>query len=42
MRSCWGRAGPRTAAEVAANVTPENESYPPLDVRRYGADGSGA
>ena len=33
---------PRTAAEVAANVTPENESYPPLDVRRYGADASGA
>src|SRR6267154_1538271 len=32
---------PRTAAEAAANVTPANESYAPLDVRRYGADGSG-
>jgi len=33
---------PRTAAEVAANVTPVDASYPPLDLRRYGADGSGS
>ena len=33
---------PRTAAEAAVNVTPENESYAPLDLRRYGADASGA
>ena len=33
---------PRTAAEAAVNVTPENESYAPLDLRRYGADATGA
>ena len=33
---------PRTAAEVAANVTPESEAYAPLDLRRYGADASGS
>jgi len=33
---------PRTAAEVAAGVTPESEAYAPLDLRRYGADASGS
>lgn len=28
---------PQTAAEIAANVTPSNYAYPPLNVRRYGA-----
>ena len=28
---------PRTAAEIAAGVTPTNYGYPPGDVRRYGA-----
>lgn len=36
----------RTAAEVAAGVTPVNQAYPPGDIRRYGAqpvdDTSGA
>lgn len=32
---------PRTTAEIAASVTPTNSSYPPLNVFRYGADGSG-
>lgn len=31
----------RTAAEIAASVTPTNFSYPPGDVRRYGAVGNG-
>lgn len=30
---------PRTAAEIAAGVTPTNYAYPPLNVRRYGAVG---
>jgi hypothetical protein len=32
---------PRTAAEISAGVTPTDYSYPPGDVRRYGADPSG-
>jgi hypothetical protein len=31
----------RTAAEIAAAVTPVNFSYPPYDIRRYGADPTG-
>ena len=31
----------RTAAEIAAGVTPTNYSYPPGDVRRYGGDPTG-
>lgn len=31
----------RTAAEIAASVTPTNYQYPPGDVRRYGAVGDG-
>lgn len=31
----------RTAAEIAANVTPTNYSYPPLNLLRYGADSTG-
>jgi hypothetical protein len=34
---CWAR----TSAEIAAGVTPTNTSYPPGDVRRYGALGDG-
>jgi hypothetical protein len=30
---------PRTAAEIAASVTPTNYAFPPYDVRRYGAAG---
>jgi len=33
---------PRTAAEIAASVTPTNYYYPPLDIRRYGADPTGS
>jgi hypothetical protein len=32
----------RTPAEIAASVAPVNYAYPPLDVRRYGADPIGA
>lgn len=32
----------RTAAEIAAGVTPTNFSYAPGDVRRYGATGNGS
>ena len=32
----------RTAAEIAASVTPTNYGYQPGDVRRYGADPTGA
>lgn len=32
---------PRTAAEIAASVTPSDYEYPPGDVRRYGATGDG-
>lgn len=33
---------PRTAAEIAAGVTPTNYAYPPLNLRRYGgAPGAG-
>ena len=32
----------RTAAEIAAGVTPTNYAYAPGDVRRYGADPTGA
>jgi len=32
----------QTAAEAAAGVTPTNYGYPPGDVRRYGADPTGA
>lgn len=32
----------RTAAEIAASVTPTNFSYPPGDMRRYGVDLTGA
>ncbi len=32
---------PITAAEIAASVTPTDYSYPPGDVRRYGAIGDG-
>jgi len=32
---------PRTAAEIAAGVTPTNYTYEPGDVRRYGADPTG-
>lgn len=31
----------RTAAEVTASVTPSDFSFPPYDVRRYGADPTG-
>ena len=31
----------RTAAEIAAGVTPTNYAYPPGDVRRYGGDPTG-
>lgn len=31
----------RTAAEIAAGITPNNYAYAPLDVRRYGAKGDG-
>lgn len=31
----------RTAAEIAAAVTPSNFAYPPLNPYRYGADGAG-
>lgn len=31
----------QTAAEITAGVTPTNYSYPPGDVRRYGATGDG-
>jgi len=41
-RSAVGRAlYPRTAAEVAANVTPADCAYPPGNPRRYGAVGDG-
>jgi hypothetical protein len=33
---------PRTASEIAANVAPLNESYPPGHLLRYGADPTGA
>ncbi len=33
---------PQTAPESAAGVTPTNYAYQPLDVRRYGADPTGA
>lgn len=33
---------PRTAAEIAAGVTPAAYYYPPGDVRRYGAAGDGS
>ena len=33
---------PATAAESAVGVTPTNNTYPPGDVRRYGADSTGA
>lgn len=33
---------PATTAELAAGVTPKNNTYPPGDVRRYGADPTGA
>lgn len=36
----WGSE--RTAAEIAAGVTPTNFAYEPGDVRRYGAVGDGA
>jgi len=36
-----GLALNQTAAEVTAGVTPTNYSYPPGDVRRYGAVGDG-
>jgi hypothetical protein len=32
----------RTAAEIAASVTPVNYAYPPGDLRRYGCDTTGA
>lgn len=32
---------PRTAAEIAAGVTPVNYAYPPGDIRRYGAIADG-
>lgn len=32
---------PRTAAEIAASVTPTNYAYPELNILRYGADPSG-
>lgn len=38
----WGQIGfPRTAAEIAASVTPTYYTYEPGDVRRYGADPTG-
>jgi hypothetical protein len=33
---------PRTTAEEAGSVTPENDYYEPYDLRRYGADPTGA
>jgi hypothetical protein len=42
-RSQAGRAlYPQTAAEIAAGVTPTDYGYAPGDVRRYGADPTGA
>src|SRR2546421_597070 len=32
---------PRTTAEIAAAVTPSDYTYPPYDLRRYGADATG-
>lgn len=37
-----GKWPDRTAAEIAASVTPTNYDYEPGDVRRYGADPTGA
>lgn len=33
---------PQTPAESAASVVPTNYQYPPFDIRRYGADSTGA
>jgi hypothetical protein len=36
-QSCTAPCYARTAAETAANVTPDDYSYPPGDIRRFGA-----
>jgi hypothetical protein len=33
---------PQTSAEIAASITPSDYGYPPFDIRRYGADPTGA
>lgn len=40
-QSCASPCYPRTAAEIAAEVTPVNYAYVPGDVRRHGAVGDG-
>jgi hypothetical protein len=41
-QTCTSPCYPQTAAEIAAGVTPTSTSYPPSDVRRYGAVGNGS
>jgi hypothetical protein len=41
-QTCTAPCYVRTAAEITAGVTPTNLSYPPGDVRRYGADPTGS
>jgi hypothetical protein len=38
----WVDVYPRTAAEISAGITPTDTRYPELNVKRYGAVGSGA
>src|SRR5581483_8822214 len=40
-QTCTAPCYTQTAAEAAASVTPVNPSFPPGDVRRYGAQGDG-
>jgi len=40
-QTCTAPCYARTAAEIAAGITPTNLAYVPGDVRRYGADPSG-
>jgi hypothetical protein len=41
-QTCTAPCYARTAAEIAAGVTPTNTAYPQGNVRRYGADPTGA
>ena len=41
-QTCTAPCYTRAAAETTAGVTPTNLSYPPGDIRRYGADSSGS
>ncbi len=41
-QSCTSPCYVATAAEIGAGVTPTNTTYPPGDIRRYGADPTGA